>query len=320
MKTKKKNLLFEDVITTISRCFIVLVVVVVICIGFSGVSFVKPGEVAIVLRFGKVVGDTQEEQIHEPGILFAFPYIIDEVVTVPTGTVMERVIETHYSDIDLKDSNVNNIGYLITGDNNIAVMKVSVKYTITDPVKYALKVNNVEKIIDACVSNAMLEKTAAMNFDEILTTGKDKLATEIRTAAQASINANNLGVTIVNFEFLNLQPPSDVKPNYDSVNASAIQKEQTINDAKQNASQIITEATVSADKMISDERAIAESKISKAKTDLSEFWGTIDEYEESFASRAVVRTRIKNEKLTKAISSIGEIIAVKNGDGHIIIN
>ena len=38
---KKKNAVFEDIITTISRYFIVLVVIVVVCIGFSGVRFVK---------------------------------------------------------------------------------------------------------------------------------------------------------------------------------------------------------------------------------------------------------------------------------------
>ena len=144
MKKKKKNAVFEDVITTVSRCFIVLVVIVVICISFSGIRFVNPGEVAIVLRFGKIVGDTPEEQIHESGILFAFPYIIDEVITVPTGTVMERVIETHYTEGAL--TTINNNGYVITGDNNIAFMKVSVKYTISDPIEYALKVKDVDKI------------------------------------------------------------------------------------------------------------------------------------------------------------------------------
>ena len=63
---KKKNAVFEDVLSTVTKYFIVLVVVVVLFICFSGVRFVKSGEVAIVLRFGKLVGDTRDEQIHEP--------------------------------------------------------------------------------------------------------------------------------------------------------------------------------------------------------------------------------------------------------------
>ena len=65
MKKRKQNAVFEDIITTISRCFIVLVVIVVICIAFSGIRFVKPGEVAIVLRFGKVVGEESYQVLEE---------------------------------------------------------------------------------------------------------------------------------------------------------------------------------------------------------------------------------------------------------------
>ena len=318
MKKKKKNAVFEDIITTITRCFIVLVVIVVVCIGFSGIRFVNPGEVAIVLRFGKVVGETQDEQVHQSGILFAFPYIIDEVVTVPVGTVMERVVETHYTDGSL--TTINNNGYVITGDNSIALMKVSVKYTVSDPVSYALKVKDVEKIIDACVSNAMLEKAASTNFDAILTTGKEDFAKSVSKLAQENIDGNKLGVKITSFEFLNVEPPSELKSVYDSVNAASIDVEKILKEANLYKTQTEIEANASVEKLISATNTEKAQKVSAANTDLAEFWGTIDEYEQSYASRTVVRTRIKNDKLTKAVSSIGKIVAVKDGDSHIIIN
>ena len=318
MKKKKKNAVFEDVITTVSRCFIVLVVIVVICISFSGIRFVNPGEVAIVLRFGKIVGDTPEEQIHESGILFAFPYIIDEVITVPTGTVMERVIETHYTDGQL--GSINNSGYVITGDNAIALMRVSVKYTITDPVNYALKIKDAEKMIDACVSNAMLEQAAATDFEDILTTGKEEFSSAVRKLAQRNIDSNNIGITLTSFEFVNVAPPEEVKPYYDSVTAASIDQEKIIKEANQYAAQLKIEAEAEKEKLISDAEAEKSKKVSAANSDLSEFWGVKEEYEKSYSSRVTVRTRIKNDKLTKAVSSIGRIIAVKDGDGHIIIN
>ena len=89
---KKKNSLFADILQTVTRYFLVLVAAVVMMICLSGIRVVKSGEVAMILRFGKLVGNTYEEQVHEPGLLFAFPYIIDEVITVPTGNVMEQVV------------------------------------------------------------------------------------------------------------------------------------------------------------------------------------------------------------------------------------
>ena len=318
MKKKKQNAVFEDIITTISRCFIVLVVIVVVCIAFSGIKFIKPGEVAIVLRFGKIVGETQDEQIHQPGILFAFPYIIDEVVTVPTGTVMERVVTTHYTEGNM--STINNNGYVITGDNNMALMKVSVKYSITDPVEYALRVKDAEKIIDACVSNAMLEKAIYTKFDEILTSGKEEYSKAVLESAQQSLDDNSVGVTISTIEFISVAPPAEVNAAYVAVNQATIEADSILNAAQQEATRIKQDGQAAANKIVSDAEALYSQKTAAANADLAEFWGTVEEYESSYTSRALVRTRIRNEKITAAVSKIGKVITVKDGNSHIVIN
>ena len=99
-----KNKLFAQVLQAMTKYFIVLVLIVMVGIAASGIRVVDSGNVALILRFGKLVGDTPEEQIHEPGLLFAFPYIIDEVVMVPTGSIMEQSVTTYYTpdEIDLK--------------------------------------------------------------------------------------------------------------------------------------------------------------------------------------------------------------------------
>ena len=119
----KKKTLLEDILTTVSRCFVVLIIIVLLCIAFSGVRIVKSGEVAMVLRFGKIVGDTPEEQIHNPGLLLCFPYFIDEVVTVPVGSVIQQTVTTHYTDGAI--DKWSNSGYVITGDQNIALISAS---------------------------------------------------------------------------------------------------------------------------------------------------------------------------------------------------
>ena len=87
-----------DLLNTCVRYFKWVVLAIVVVILVSGIRTVKQGEVAVVLRFGKLTGDTREEQVHEPGLLFAFPYIIDEVITVPVGKVFEVRVDTHYTE------------------------------------------------------------------------------------------------------------------------------------------------------------------------------------------------------------------------------
>lgn len=312
---KKKNAIFEDVLNTVTKCFIVLVIAVVLFICFSGIKFVKSGEVAIVLRFGKLVGDTYEEQVHKPGILFAFPYIIDEVIVVPTETVMERTVNTHYTESYM--TTLRNNGYVITGDNNIAVMQVSVKYTVTDPVAYALNINNVEKLIDASVSNAMLERAASTDFDDILTTGKEEYSTDVKHTAQKNLNKTGAGITISTVELTTVAPPEEVRAVYEQVNTASIDAEKRIKEANQYRENLLIKANATANVYVAEAETQKSQAISSANADLSTFWGIVDEYT---AHPELVETRIYSEKLSAIMAKIGKVYVVKDGDNTIVIN
>ena len=52
-----------------------LIAILAVAIACSGIRVVNNSEVAVVLRFGRLVGDTREEQVHQPGLLLAFPKI-----------------------------------------------------------------------------------------------------------------------------------------------------------------------------------------------------------------------------------------------------
>ena len=237
---KKKNSLFADVLRTITRYFLVLVAAVVIMIAVSGVRVVKSGEVALILRFGKLVGNTYEEQVHEPGLLFAFPYIIDEVITVPTGNVMEQVVTTHYTSGTM--TSLRNNGYVITGDQNIAVVSASVKYTISDPVQYVLGVADVPGLLNATVSTAMVNKAANMDIDDLLTTKKDEFAASVRDFAMGKLESMNVGITIVSVELTQVAVPETVREAFQSLNAATVQSETILQRAEIAANSIRLDA------------------------------------------------------------------------------
>ena len=60
----------------------------------SGITIVKPDEVAVILRWGRLVGDTPALQEHGPGLLFAFPRPVDRVVRVQVKHVWEVPVST----------------------------------------------------------------------------------------------------------------------------------------------------------------------------------------------------------------------------------
>ena len=310
-----KKAFLEDVLAIVSKCFVVLIVVVLFCIALSGVRVVKSGEVAMVLRFGKLVGDTPEEQIHEPGILFCFPYFIDEVVTIPTDNVIQQTVETHYTEGEIIDW--SNSGYLITGDQNIALISASVKYTVTDPVAYALYINQVSGIIDACISNAMLETAACTNVDDILTVGKEAYANAVIEEAQRKLTLAGTGMSLQAIELTNVSMPEEVRAVYDAVNASVVQASTMLENAKQYSSTKVPQAEAAADITISRATAAYNAAISEAKANLTEFWGILEEYE---SNPDAVRARIYVEKMTQVLQKIGNVRVVTDDESKIIIN
>lgn len=309
----QKNNLFTDILTTVTKYLKVLVVIVVAGIFLSGIRVVKSGEVALVLRFGKLVGDTYEEQVHEPGLLLAFPYIIDEVIMVPTSNVMEQSVTTYYAEGAFTKTGT----YVITGDQNIAVMSASAKYMVSDPVAYALNVKDIPSVINASVSTSMLTEAAGYDVDDLLTTEKDTFARQTMRRAQEKLDKAGVGITLVTVELTKVAMPAEVRLIYDEVNAATVQAATTLENARNYRANLIPQAEGETATLIAAANADQAERLSAADKALTEFWGLLEEYTQN---PEVVKTRVLNAKVTKLMQSIGKVRVVQDGETKIILN
>lgn len=310
-----KKAVLESVLNTLSRCFIVLIIVVLVCIALSGIRMVNSGEKAVILRFGKLVGDSPEEQLHEPGILFCFPYFIDEIVTIPTDSVIQQTVLTHYTEGAIE--NWKTSGYLITGDQNIALVSASVKYVISDPIAYALYVSDVSTMVSSSVSNAMIESAAQSSVDSILTSGKLEFSQDISARAQEQLDRAGVGVSIQALELTNVAMPEEVRAEYEGVNAATVKASTLKEEAYQYRNTNIPYGESIAKNLISSANSQYASAVAAAESDLSEFWGVLDEYAEH---PDTVKARIFNEKMAEALAKIGVVRMVDDGDSKIFID
>ena len=304
-----------DILQTATRYFSVLIFVVVLGILLSGIRVVETGNQAIILRMGKIVGDTYEEQVHGPGLLLAFPYIIDEVIIIPTDQIFVQSVVAH--DSGESTGKTSKTGYVMTGDNNIAVISASVKYTVSDPVKYALSVNQLTGIIDACVSASMVREAATMKVDSLLTDEKDSYTRAILTRSQEKLDAMDVGIRLRSVELTKVAMPEEVREIYEQVNSAAVQVSTMLGTARQYREKVIPAAHADADTIIAKANADYSGRIAAANQDLTEFWGVLKEYEQEPAS---VRARIYSQKVSDFISRIGSVRVVSDGDTNLFIN
>lgn len=313
MASKKKTM-FADVLETVTKYFLILVAIVVLFILFSGIRVVESGQVALVLRFGELVGDNYEEQVHEPGLLFAFPYFIDEVIIIPEEQVMDQVVMTHYTaGLELTGSEG---GYLITGDRNVALVSASVKYTVTDPVAYALRIQDIPAIVDGTVSSAMVNKSAGMDVDDLLTTEKLNFASAVTDFATQKLDMLGVGVEITSLELTQVVMPEEVRDVYENVNAARLQANTIIERAVQFETTLIPQAQADAFSMQSKARAEQVQAIAKANVELAEFWGVLEEYQKDPNS---VQTRLYSERVKQIFQKIGKVYVVEDEDTQIFI-
>ena len=120
----------------------------------SGITIVKPDEVAVILRWGRLVGDTPALQEHGSGLLFAFPRPVDQVVRVQVKHVWEVPVNTLNSDENTmggfgfgKTLDPLTQGYALTGDQNVVHVKMVARYKVRDPAEWAFYGPKVEDIL-----------------------------------------------------------------------------------------------------------------------------------------------------------------------------
>jgi modulator of FtsH protease HflK len=207
----------------------IMLAVMIFFIG-SGVFTVEPNEVAVVLRFGKPIGQG-ESAVRKPGLHFAFPYPVDEIVRIPIGASQTIKSSTGWyfeSPDDLAAGNEPTArdklipgydGYLLSADGNIIHARATLKYRVKDPVRYVFYFRNVTSILQNALNRALIH--AAAEFPAAAALYRDKIA--FREAVRKHFNESLATLPMgIQLEPLDVQPsaPLFVKDSFEGVNSA----------------------------------------------------------------------------------------------------
>src|SRR5712664_3910873 len=159
---------------------VIMVLLAVLFLG-SGLTTVGPQEKAIILRFGKPVGEG-EDALLGPGFHWAWPPPIDEVVKIPIGQV-QTVQSTigWYATTAAREAtgaepppgtslNPATDGYLLTADGNIIHARGTLRYRISEPgLRYEFDFVNASNLVQNAFNNALNYAAANYTVDDVLT-------------------------------------------------------------------------------------------------------------------------------------------------------
>jgi len=280
---------------------IVKVVMVLMVLAFfsSGFFTVGPSEKAVILRFGKLMGEGPEALLGS-GWHWSFPYPIDEVVKIPITEIQQvkstagwyfTTPEQELSGEELPAGPSLNPavdGYALSADTNIVHIQVTLYYRIEDPLRaifsfasdtnFTYNLAGVSNAVQNVLNNALLYSTAHFYVDDILTRDKAGFQDAVRNRVDDLIDAENLGVTIDNCEVISV-PPRQLEDVFARVTTARENRNKALLDAHTYESRILSEAGAKA-AAITNQAEIARNRyVTVLSADAKKFSDLLPQYQ-----------------------------------------
>ncbi len=289
------------------------VLILVAIVALSSVAYqVQVEEVGMVLRFGRYVRTT------EPGLRVKLP-LIEEGRRVPVQRQLkeefgfrttEPAVQSRYSAASFAEESE-----MLTGDLNVAVVEWIVQYRVTDPYKYLFKVRGLTETFRSMNEAVMREVVGDRTVTEVLTVGRQEIATTSERLLQEMVNQYEMGIVIDQIVLQDVTPPDPVKPSWDEVNQAQQQRDRLINEARAEYNKVIPRAKGEASQAVLQAEGYALERVNGAKGDATRFKAIYEAYRRA---PEVTRRRLHLETMQRVLPQMGAKVFMDKGSGSVI--
>jgi len=268
------------------RFFVPIAAVVLVALYLlSGFYTVQPDEAAVVRRFGRVIRPNVG-----PGLHYRLPWPIDSVDIVALNSI--RRIETLAS-------------LMLTGDENLINVRLSVHYTVTDPAAFLLNVVNPEALVGQAADAAMRQVVANEAVDALLTVDKAAIQQKAANLTQISLDNYHAGLEVVNVQLLESSPPPEVADAFRDVASAREDRNTFINEALAYQNEVLPVARGNAEIAIQAANAYRSQKLALASGDADQFASRQGAYADA---PEITRLRLYLESVEKVLPGVRKFV------------
>ena len=271
----------------------------------SGIYIVDPAEKGVVLRFGAYQNTTSQ------GPHWRIPYPFESVYKVNVEQI--RATEIGFRNIQNSSYSgaVSSESLMLTKDENMVDVKLAVQYKIADAKAYLFNVFNPELTLSHVVQSVIRQVVGDNTMDHVLTTGREQVAQEVKTASQGLLNEYNTGLIITAVTMQDAQPPIQVKASFDDVVKAREDEQRYINEAKAYANDIVPKARGASQRLIAEAEAYKSQVVSKSEGEAYRFTQILTEY---LKAPVVTKERLYRETLEEVLGSTSKVIVDSNSN------
>ena len=273
----------------------ILLAVVVLVAGYFawGLYQLDEQERGVVFRFGEV-----QDQVKLQGLRWN-PPIIDEV---------RRRNVTRVNSLPHQAS-------MLTEDENIVDIQMTVQYRVGDPIKYEVQVDEPLESLEHATESALRHVVGSSTMSAVITAGRAALSTEVEERIQTYLDLYQTGIEVVTVNIDHSQPPRQVQDAFDDVQKAKEDEVRKENEANAYAESVIPQARGDAEKAVQESEAYRDQVIAQAKGEAERFEQLLTQYQ---LAPEVTRDRLYIDSIEAVLSQSSKTI-VDVGDDNIMV-
>ncbi len=309
---------------------VVKVLMVLMVAGFfaSGFFTVGPQEKAVILRFGRPVGEG-EKRLLGAGLHWSFPYPIDDVVRIPitqqqvvTSTIgwYHTTPEQELSGEELPvgpSLNPAVDGYLITGDRNIVHSRATLRYHVEDPFDFTFHFEAASNLVQNVLNNALLYTAARFKVDDILLNQVAAFREAVQDRVEDMAQEEHLDIVVEQCD-VESRPPRQLQAVFDQVTIARQNRNKALIDANSYTNQILSQAQGMASTILSQASVYSANYLTNVVAEARRFNDLLPLYRDNpnlftqqYLVNAMAEALTNTEKWMEPLSDSGKSTEVR---------
>ena len=261
----------------------------------SGAFIVPEGQVGLVSTFGQLS--------HKTGAGFNWrwpaPFQSHEMVNV----AQIQTVELGYR-ANVRNKQANE-ALMLTADENIVDVQLSVQYKVVDPVAWAFNNSDTVETVRDAAETATRELVGRSKMDALLFEGRDKLAGEAQRMIQQMLARYKMGAEITGVTVQSLSAPEQVAAAFEETVKAQEDRNRARAEAQAYADDVIPEAKGRAARMKQDAEAYRATTVNTAEGNAARFNQVVAEYAKA---PAVTRDRMYIDTMQQIFSSTSKVM------------
>ena len=259
---------------------------------FKAMHTIDEQQRGVVLQLGEY------NRTLEPGLRFVIP-LVEKVIPVNV---------TNVRNAELKQE-------MLTQDENVVEVELNVQYTVSDPVAFALRVEDPERSLQHAAESALRHEVGSTDLNPIMTAGRAVLAENSRTRLQAFMDTYKTGINVSVVNVKEARAPSAVQAAFDDVQKANLDKERYVNEAEAYANTVVPEARGKSQRMLEEANAYKEQVISQATGEADRFEKLLVEYKKA---PEVTRDRLYLDAISSVYAKSSKVLVDVEGGNNMM--